>query len=279
MFGYVMPHKCELLVRENMVYEGWYCGLCKTLKERYSQSARTVLDYDCTFLALLLSAVTGENASYEDKSCALKPLKAKRPMPQSTLSLEYAADMNVLLAFHKCADDWHDEKKFSALAAKGILHASAKKAQKYCPKEAQAIEAGINELSAYERTGGCEIDEAAHPFASILQTVFAGFPALSAEQKTVLGWLGYHLGRWIYLMDAWEDREKDAKTGSYNPFLRANATKERASFLLYASLSEIEKAYDLLEIKLHKGILDNIVHMGCRLKVQRLMEAKERTQE
>ena len=39
------------------------------------------------------------------------------------------------------------------------------------------------------------------------------------RQEKVLGHLGYNLGRWIYLADAYHDRQRDARKGAYNPFL------------------------------------------------------------
>lgn len=271
MFGYVAPHKCELKVRELSMYEAWYCGLCRTIAARFGQAPRLTLDYDCTFLALLLAGITGERSPCESGGCFYKPLRKKRMIKSATPALEYAADVNILLAHAKLEDDWHDEKNVLSLAAAGALRSSASKAARYAPGAAKAIKEGVSQLSEYEKRQERELDRVADAFASLLRSILQGYPPLDDKTRQVTGWLGYHLGRWIYLMDAWDDRKKDQKSGSYNPFLLTNADEQRVSFLLYASLAEIEKAYDLLEVKSNKGLLDNIVYQGCRMQTKRLL--------
>jgi len=93
MFGYVMPHKCELRVRELSLYEAWYCGLCKTIHRRYGQLPRMALDYDCTFLALLLHAVSPDGGECRNERCLYKPFRQKKLMAQQSPALDYAADV------------------------------------------------------------------------------------------------------------------------------------------------------------------------------------------
>ena len=107
----------------------------------------------------------------------------------------------------------------------------------------------------------------------LLQGVFAR----CGEQKKVLGQMGYHLGRWIYLMDAYADREKDQKKGSYNPFLRrfpqqGEDMHETAAFVLNSTLAGLKNAYDLLDVKKHKGILDKILQRGLYKKTEELLK-------
>ncbi|MDD3920551.1 MAG: DUF5685 family protein, partial [Eubacteriales bacterium] len=96
MFGYVTPFKCELKVRELSLYEAWYCGLCRTIAARYGQVPRLTLDYDCTFLALLLAGITQEQAPCVRGGCFYKPLKGKRMIASPSPALDYAADINIL---------------------------------------------------------------------------------------------------------------------------------------------------------------------------------------
>jgi len=275
MFGYVMPLKCECKVRDYTLYQAYYCGLCKTIHRRYGQLPRFVLDYDCTFLGLLLAGIHGTEPCTMER-CGFKPLKKKQPVAVKSQALDYAADINVLLAWYKCADDWNDEHKFSALVGRTALNAAAKKAEALQPKAALAIKAGIAALSELEANQVPGIDAAADTFAGLLRTVFASAPELTHSNRIAMEWIGYHLGRWIYLMDAWEDREKDRKENSYNPFNLVQADQDRASFLLYISLSEAEKAYQLLTLKANQGILDNIMYLGCRDKTRRLLEGNKR---
>lgn len=271
MFGYVSPLKCELKVRELAQYDAYYCGLCKTIGERYSQTARMVLNYDCCFLALLLAGVAGAKPCME-KACGYKPLRKKRPVAVSSAEIDFAADVNVLLAYHKLNDDWQDEKKLTAATGKAALSGDAKKAKRNRPDVDEAIRNGIAELTGYEKRATADIDAPAEAFAKLMcETLRCSQSDKNGAVCIALGQLGYHMGRWIYLMDAWDDREKDKKSGSYNPFIVSKADKERASFLLHMSLNEAVKAYDLLDIKANKGVLDNIMYYGNAAKTESLL--------
>lgn len=272
MFGYVAPHKCELKVKELTQYQAWYCGLCHTIHAEYGQMPRLALDYDCVFLALLLEGVTGAAGTCDQRKCVLKPFRKKAPVARPSEALRYAAGCNVLLYWYKLRDDWQDEKSLKGFTGHHLLRRAAMRAQKQNPELARCIEAGISGLSRLESAREGDIDSVADYFAGILRGISTGFQPLGTRDREILSWLGYHLGRWIYLMDAWEDRVKDEKSGAYNPLLIAGADEERASFLLYASLGEMEKAYDLLDIKAHKGLLDNIMYQGCRLRTRLLLE-------
>ncbi len=271
MFGYVIPLRCELKLREAARYDAWYCGLCKTIRHRYGQLPRLALNYDCAFLALLLDSMVGTGACNLQR-CGYKLLQKPRPVAPSSVMLEYAADVNVMLAWYQCDDDWRDEKKIKALLPSILLRRAAKKAGKARPEVKKAISEGIDKLTKLEKASSDVIDEVTDAFAGLLRDVFRYAPKIESKgQREALAWMGYNLGRWIYLADAWDDREKDRKNNAYNPFNRINTDKERASFMLYMSLNEAEKAYDLLDLHDNQGVLDNIIKQGCRQKTRQLL--------
>lgn len=272
MLGYITPLKSELRMRELTQYQAWYCGLCNSIRRAYGQVPRLVLDYDCTFLALLLAGAEGEQEPCAMKRCGYKPFRKAQPVAPPCDALAYAADINVLLYYYKLKDDWKDEHKLSALAGDIALRGAARHAERRQKKAAEAIKAGIHALSDMEACEEKSIDAVADAFAELLRQVVSGYPNLEARQREALAWLAYHMGRWIYLADAWEDRKKDEKTNAYNPFLINKVEVERASFLLYASLNEMEKAYDLLTVHCNRGILDNILYQGCRFRCKLILE-------
>lgn len=274
MFGYVIPLRCELKVRELAHYDAWYCGLCKTIRERYGQRPRLALNYDCAFLALLLDSMLGAGACTLQR-CGYKLFQKPRPVAPSSEMLNYAADVNVLLAWYQCDDDWRDERSLKALLASLALCSAAKKAGRARPKVRDAIKEGIEKLTKLENENSDVIDEVTDAFAGLLRDVFRNAPQITDErQREALAWMGYNLGRWIYLADAWNDREKDAKSHAYNPFNRINADTESASFMLYMSLNEAEKAYDLLDLYSNQGVLDNIIKQGCRMRTEQLLRGE-----
>lgn len=271
MFGYIGPEKDELKVREMAAYKAYYCGLCRALGTRFGQGARLILSYDCAFVALLVSAL-GDCGGCESRRCAYKPLKGKQPMAKPSAALDFAADLNVLLTYFKLRDNWQDEKKILGATGAWALRGAKDKAAASSPGLYAAIEHGIQALGELERDGCTQLDAPADAFAGMMRACLASVPA-PEKQRRVLAELGYHIGRWIYLMDAWDDREKDARSGAYNPFLASGAGKERAGFLMYYSLNEAIRAYDLLGLQAHKGILDNILCLGCVERTKKLLEA------
>ena len=89
-------------------------------------------------------------------------------------------------------------------------------------------------------------------------------------EERVLRVLGYNLGRWLYLADAIDDFEKDQEKGQYNPF----STREeiqRSAVPLWYNLGEAAKAYELLDLKKNKGLLDNIIYLGLQGTTRRLL--------
>lgn len=262
MFGYIQPHKDELRFREFAEYRAYYCGLCKCMGRRFGEHARAALSYDCTFVALLLCGMAGHEAAHKCR-CLYKPLERVRMAAEEDEYLRFAADMNILLYYCKLEDDWRDERRPAALAGRGIISGAAKKAREHNPGLFSAISSGIAELSTLERENTAELDAPADAFARMMRSIGECAPAEGQGNRIAFPRLLYHLGRWVYLIDAWEDRDKDREKGAYNPFLRAGADKERAAFLLNRSLEEAINAYDLLEIRAHCSLLDNIMLEGC----------------
>lgn len=261
MFGYIRPLECELKVREQAEYRGYYCGLCKSIGARYGQLERLSLSYDCAFLAALLSAISG-GAGFSRGNCGPRCYRGKRPIANASPALDYAADVNVLLAWYQAADDAADEKSAKAYAARLAFRRAYNKAAKRRPELDRAIRENTERLHALEAEEVASTDEPSDTFGKTLSAVILFAPMLPRGERTAAEWMFYHLGRWIYLIDAWDDREKDGKSGGYNPFLRAKMEPERARFLLNITLNEINKAYDLLNLRQPSGLLDNMVRLG-----------------
>ena len=277
MFGYIRPLECELRVREQREYRALYCGLCKAIQARYGECARLALNYDCAFLAAFLYALSGApHAHCAVRRCAFRLYRGKNPVAEPSDILDYAADANVLLAYRQMADDWEDERRLRAAAGRVLLRRAAKKAARRRPELDRAVAARLDRLQALEREGTACTDEPSDAFGGLLREVVLHAPMLGESERAAAGWMFYNLGRWIYLIDAWDDRQKDQKRGAYNPFLQARLDAGEASFLLYISLTEAEKAYDLLPIGRDMGLLDNIMRLGCRHVTRRILDNSDK---
>ena len=261
MFGYIRPLECELKVREQAEYRGYYCGLCKSIGARYGQVERLSLSYDCAFLAALLSAISG-GAGFSRGNCGPRCYRGKRAIANPSPTLDYAADVNVLLAWYQAADDAADERSAKAYTARLAFSRAYRKAAKRHPELDREIRENTERLHTLEREQTASTDEPSDTFGKTLSAVILHAPMLPTSERQAAEWMFYNLGRWVYLIDAWDDREKDAKSGGYNPFVLTKMEPERAKFLLNVTLNEVGKAYDLLNLQQPSGLLDNIVGLG-----------------
>lgn len=123
MFGYVRPMRAELKVREFEAYRSCYCGLCRVLKEEYGARARMVLNYDFTFLAMLLWEPDVPFEIRKDR-CAVMPCR-KHCACRTGESLRLSAGYSVILAWWKLCDTVEDEDFSKRLPQEGLDSGSA----------------------------------------------------------------------------------------------------------------------------------------------------------
>ncbi|MGI6711739.1 MAG: DUF5685 family protein [Bacillota bacterium] len=274
MFGYIKPEKEELKIREFSLFRAYYCGLCLELKKRYGQASRLLLNYDTAFLGLFLSSINNEEEKILPVRCPVHPVQ-KQPVIIDNFYLSFAADINILLAYHNLLDNWQDDRSYFSLAGTKLLSKTYQKAAALHPKIDRLISEQTGQLFLLERNKSKSIDAAADTFAKILEEIYLVKSTPSARMKAIK-WLNYNLGKWIYLIDAFDDLGDDIIKGRYNPYLYAyeyqgegyenflQQIKPQAQFLIMYTLSQIGQAYELLNVTKNKGILENIIFLGMR---------------
>jgi hypothetical protein len=274
-----------LKIRDFELFRGYYCGVCKSMGKRYGQVSRLSLNYDLAFLAVLLDSISGEMPDGKIERCIVHPIR-KRCVIRHNRFIDYAADMNIVLTYYNLRDKWTDEKNLLGAFGSAAFSGAFKKAAKRYGEKTERIKSLLGELDRLEKEKCPSLDEAAEPFANIMREVFQCPYVESEDRRKVLGWLGYNIGKWIYILDAWDDLEKDIKSRSYNPIVtqfqydggdldefRAKI-KERLDFSLTYSLSECEKAYALLGAVKNTGILDNIIYSGFIVKTDKVLQGR-----
>jgi hypothetical protein len=177
----------------------------------------------------------------------------------------------VLLAWHKTSDDLADERKFSAAASRAVLRPAYKKAALNNPELAEALNESMAHLHEIETAKISSTDEPSDTFGQFLLAVIRFAPALPDSERRACEWMFYNIGKWVYLIDAWDDRDKDQKDGAYNPFLLSGMERGDAEFLLNITLAEAEKAYDLIAIDPPSGLIENIMRLGLRSVQRRVL--------
>ena len=261
MFGYVVMNKPEIKFKDFDMYRSFYCGLCRELRERYGISGQITLSYDMTFVILLLSALYEPPTRKGTTRCIVHPVR-KQTVRKNAIT-EYGADMNIFLTYYKCKDDWNDEKKILSLAYGKLLESKEKKSEQQWKKKIDVIISCLNELSEMEQEGETDIDRVSGCFGRIMAEIFA---YREDVWEPTLRRMGFYLGKFIYLMDAYDDVEKDIKSGSYNPFKKAYlddpAFADDCRSLLTLMMSECSREFEQLPILLHAEILRNVLYSG-----------------
>lgn len=284
MFGYVVPLKPELKIKDFQKYKAYYCGLCKEIRS-YSSLSRLSLSYDATFLYIFLSSLAGDEETIVQKRCVLNPLSKKRPVC-STAHADYAAIANVLLSWHKISDAAKDDRNIFYYMLKYLYSGSYKHASLSFPKLNECMVKDLSRLAQIEEEKTADIDIPANEFAKVIGNLFSLSPNIDDNKRDTLFSFGFNLGRFIYLIDAFEDIPKDIKSKNYNPFLlkykysNEDVSKfkksiyDEASFNLYYSLAQAAREYEKLEITKNNDILDNIIYLGLKNKTISVLEEK-----
>ena len=260
MFGYVLVNKPELKIREFEVYRSYYCGLCHALKSRYGNLSRLTLNYDMTFLVMLLSDLYDAEDNTTCGHCMLHPVK--KHCSRRNEVTDYCADMCILLSYYKCLDDWKDEKKLSKKLMAGVLGKKCRKVKERYPEKAEFVENRLNMLSIVESSKADHIDKAARVFGEIMAEIFV---YKDDRWKEDLYKIGFYLGKFIYLLDAYEDIENDIKSGAYNPFKGIYKNEDfdnQVLKLLLLMIGECTDAFERLPLVDNVEILRNILYSG-----------------
>ena len=317
MFGYVVVNKPELKFREFDVYRAYYCGLCHSLSKRHGLSGQLTLSYDMTFLVILLSSLYEPEHNVTSKRCVVHPLRRQNII--SSEFTDYVADMNVILSYFKCLDDWHDDRSvlklaYSKLLKKGSIgknlnnvHATSDSTDDgsvaatqpsavddgsvaatqpnsdsnnqnsyftddsghlhispdYSYKnKIEAISSLLDELGTREKMNETNVDVVAGLFGKIMQILFVPFDDIYAKG---LGRMGFYLGKFIYIMDAFDDVVEDVKKGRYNVFSNCYTDPDfetHVKDMLTMMMAECSDAFEMLPAVDNADILRNILYSG-----------------
>ncbi len=261
MFGYITADPAQLDPAQIQRYSGCYCGLCRALQQRHGLLGRMTLNYDMTFLVLVLGSLYEPEEQSGLGRCPVHPLK-RRGFWRSEFT-DYAADLNLLLAWWNALDDWEDDRSLPRLLLYRLLSPRCRELEKRYPRQSQAIRENLQALRRYEAGPEVNADRAADCFGRLMGELF-----VVREQDYWAGTLrrlGTGLGRFIYIMDACIDYDRDRKRGRPNP-LRAldGGTRDREGdqALLSMLLYDCTQAFELLPMIQDVSLLRNILYAG-----------------
>lgn len=273
MFGYVIANKETLGEPQLTRYRAFYCGICHALRSRFGEASRLTLTYDTAFLAILLSSLY-EPDTAESRSRCLPHPKTPQLWFQSE-TIEYAADMNIALSYHKLLDDWKDESSLPAKAGASLLKKQYEAISRRYPRQCGAMEAGLRALSEAEALSPVPADDAANAFGALMGELFVYRQDRWAD---TLRAMGSALGRFIYLLDACLDLDADRKKGRPNPLI---PYADKADFMqqitdiLTLHIGECALAFEKLPLIDDADILRNILYSGVWTRYHLHRQRKE----
>lgn len=276
MFGYVNVNKDELTPEQQERYHSYYCGLCRALQKRHGVSTRMTLSYDMAFLCMLLSSLYECAEETGSETCMSHPLKKHNWV--SNEYVEYCADMTIALSYYKLLDNWADDHSIAALSAARILQPKHLAVARKYPMQCSAIHNRLGQLAQLERDNCHDLDRVSSCFGELLAEVF---DCRRDMWSSPLREMGYALGKFIYLMDAYEDLDADIKKCRFNPLLGIAGKpgyEEHCKDILTMLMAQCADAYEKLPCLQDADILRNIIYSGVWTHYE-LLRAKQQAAE
>lgn len=286
LFGYIRPYKPEMKIRDYEVFRGYYCGLCKSMGRNYNQFVRLGLNYDLAFLGIVLSSLEEQPDTFRKEGCISNPIKKKATVVENR-ALEYTSGLSMALIHFKLLDDWNDEKSVKAIVADIPFWLASRKAKSRYGEKHEVIKERLEGLSELEKRHCRVVDEVADCFGKLMESIAVPDYITDLKVRRTLEFMGYNLGRWIYILDAFEDLERDIKKGNYNPLVLQYGYEEEegmesfkrriaesVEFSLTFTLDNVSKSFELLDLRRNREIVENIVYMGMRYRMESILGFK-----
>lgn len=260
MFGYIVVNKPELKIREFDEYKEYYCGLCHCLKKNHGIKSQLCLTYDYVFLILLFTGLYEPEENRDKKGCIIHPFR-KQSVKDNRFT-DYVSDMGIVLTRLKCNDDWKDEKKIVKKAYGGLLKKEYEKVREKYPEKVEIIEQCMMNISRAEKENESTVDVVSGYFGKAFEEICAVY---GDEWEMSLRKIGFYLGKFVYVLDAYDDLEKDIKENLYNPFkekCREPGFDEHVQKILTINAAECAREFEKLPILNEVETLRNILYSG-----------------
>ena len=279
MYGYVIPDKPNMFIKDFATFKANYCGMCKAIGKRCGLLMRFSTSYDVTFLNVFAHSFLQKDFKYAKHNCVLHPLKRTLMADWDELT-ELVVDVNTLLLYYKVLDDVRDKDRRGRKVILRKVRRKYKKAVKNTGSLDNVLKLEYERLNGLEKAGCTRLDEIADCFGNIM--VESGKTILKEKFDSCVQTFFYQLGRWVYFADAIDDLEKDFERKNYNPFISAfgdfvdrasfiTKNKDDIEYLFKATETEIKNEYDKMNIVICEGMLTNIIYMGLPTERERIM--------
>ncbi len=261
MFGYIVLSS-SASKEDKELYRKAYCGLCHTLKEKYGKDGMMALSYDMTFLTLLLSDLESCERKGGTERCPVHPIFRHEYF--TTDIMDYTSDMQILLTYYSLLDSIHDEGKGEKRELR--YRPFIADIEKKYPRQTKAVKENLASIAEYEKRNEKNAEKTALLFGNLLGEIFVHDEADFFRNDLFL--LGCNIGKFIYLLDAWDDRKKDSRKGQYNPY-NSDVTYESVKNMLLDAAAGAGDSYKRLPLDDYTSITDSIIYSGMWTKFRK----------
>lgn len=269
MFGYVTTYKPELKIKEFEAYKGVYCTLCKAMGKEYGLLSRFLLSYDGAFYVIYKMALSDNHINAIKSRCSFNPCKRCMKITCNGNAYKLASTITVILAYFKLVDNLHDSGFFKKILLYLIYPYFAllkNRARKRYPDIFKIVQDGMVSQFEIEKNENSSIDLSAHNTAHILGQLFS----YNENDKDNAYKFGYHLGRVVYFLDAFDDYEDDLKNASFNPFNNSENVVDDASGIINMSIAELSNILMQQNLYEFKPIIENIIFDGLNYQLEKI---------
>ena len=278
MFGYITPLKIELKVKEFEYFRSYYHGLCYAIKNNFGNIPRLTLNYDMTFIGFILEGLSNESIIIENKRCIKHPTYDIQVIKDTNV-LRYAANLSITFFDYKLKDNINDDNSKKSKIFNIFLSPYSKKAALNYDHINSVIKLNLANLSSMETERNFNsLDQICHPFSHIMASILKDYPHNLFEDSNTLRDrlynLGYCIGKYIYLMDAFDDLEEDILSDQFNPLIVTHKLDienykdilseiiNEMEFLILSCISNCKEILDSINLLKHREILNNIITLG-----------------
>jgi glutaredoxin-related protein len=280
LFGYVKADKPNMLIKDHTEYKAYYCGLCKSIAKKNPQFMRMSVNFDIVALSLIAHNYAKFKPTAKLGRCVIHPISKKFPILEHNEIQARIVDINPILGYYKLKDDVADEKGLKKKIAKLYVRPKYKRAAKRMPEFDNTLSKIYNDFDEIQKSETITNKLPALLNKSAEMLIAVGKAACPNYDEPLIDFCD-NLGRWIYLIDAYDDMEKDTKKKSFNPLLKTNydLTEEdldKITIMVEANLKEyiarMKEAYDLMDITISEGALSNVVYMGLNAETDAVLK-------
>ncbi len=294
MFGYILPEKPHLYLKDLELYQSFYCGVCKSMGGNFCKRSQFVINYDIAFFCSLLHNYLGEDVNLVPLKCVTKPFTGRKMVEDNPLTKLMAA-LNVLMSNHKLVDDVIDGGKFSRKVLLSAFKKPYKKAKTHFPKADEVIIGQYDKLREMEKAGEESVDKVSDSFGKMVASCIFLTAEKFQEDKLPENvkkldnhfiTLCYNIGKWIYLIDAIDDVEDDFKSGNYNVFLKSfgkfnskeeflNVNSQDLNFTFFTILNKIKEEFLLSKFQYNTDLCENIIFRGMEIATKAILKGEK----